>query len=153
MSAVAAGFVVGQRRERVVCPEITRTQIVQYAGASGDFSPLHTDEAAAIRAGYRGVMAHGMLVMAASSAALADWIGRERLTRYGVRFLAPVWPGDTLTTAVTVEAVLREADGEHVDFRISTTNQDGALVLTGHASARTSAEPDLGGTGAPDPDD
>jgi acyl dehydratase len=147
MTAGAGLFVVGQRRERVVCPEISRTQIVQYAGASGDFSPLHTDEVEAVRSGYQGVLAHGMLVMAASSGPLADWVGPERLTRYGVRFLSPVWPGDTLTTAVTVEAVRRETGGAHVDFAISTTNQDGVEVLAGHASARTAAQP------APCPDD
>jgi acyl dehydratase len=125
-------WAVGECRESVVCPEITRTQIVQYAGATGDFSPLHCDEPAAVRAGYPGVLAHGMMVMAASARPLVDWVGVERLSSYSARFLRPTWPGDTLTTSVTVEAVC----GERVDFRISTTNQDGVEVLAGQASAR-----------------
>lgn len=129
-------FVVGSRRERVVIPEITRTQIVQYAGASGDYSPLHTDEPYAVRAGYRGVMAHGMLAMAATERVLADWVGRDRLVRYGVRFVSPVWPGDSLHAAATVRAVREEPDGGYVDLDVVTTNQDGATVLMGNASAR-----------------
>jgi acyl dehydratase len=128
---------VGASRERVVCPEITRTQIVQFAGASGDFSPLHTDEPKAREAGYPGVLAHGMMVMAASATVLDEWVGAHRLTRYGVRFRHPVLPGDTLTASVRVDAVREAPDGLHVDFTISTTNQDGVEVVRGHAGAHT----------------
>jgi acyl dehydratase len=141
MTARAGGFAVGQRRQQVVCPEITRTQIVQYAGAAGDYSPLHTDEVQAVRAGFGGVLAHGMMVMAASGGPLADWAGLERLTRYSVRFLRPVRPGDTLTTAVTVQEVRQAAGGAHVDFAISTANRHGAEVLAGHASAQVPGTP------------
>jgi acyl dehydratase len=123
---------VGERREQVVCTDITRTRIVQFAGASGDYSPLHTDEPHAVRAGYPGVMVHGMLVMAATARVFTDWFGRDRIIRYGVRFLAPVWPGDTLTAVASVEAVR----GHEVDLVLATTNQDGTTVLTGRASAR-----------------
>ncbi len=128
---------VGACREHVVCPEITRTQIVQFAGASGDYSPLHTDEPKAREAGYPGVLAHGMMVMAATATVLDDWVGAQRLTRYGVRFRHPVMPGDTLTAVVTVNAVREAPEGRHIDFAISTTNQDGVEVVTGHASACT----------------
>ncbi|MFV9453493.1 MaoC family dehydratase [Rhodococcus sp. NM-2] len=127
---------VGSRLQRVVCEQITRTQIVQYAGASGDYSPLHTDEPSAVRDGYRGVMAHGMMVMAATECVLAEVISRDRLIYYGARFRSPVWPGDTLTATVEVTAVREEADGRYVDLEVYTTNQDGVTVLTGSASAR-----------------
>lgn len=136
ITGVCDEFVVGSRRERVVIPEITRTQIVQYAGASGDYSPLHTDEPYAVRAGYRGVMAHGMLAMAATERVLTDWVGRDRLVRYAVRFVSPVWPGDSLQAAASVRVVREERDGRYADLDVVTTNQDGAVVLTGSASAR-----------------
>lgn len=125
-------LVVGARRERVIFEEILRTQIVQYAGVSGDYSPLHTDETHAVSVGHPGIMAHGMMIMASMSLVLADWVGVEQLTGYGVRFRAPAWPGDRLTAAVTVEAV----HGTQVDFRLSTTNQDGVEVVSGTATAR-----------------
>lgn len=131
-----ADLAVGDRRERVVADELTRTQIVQFAGASGDYSPLHTDEPHAVAAGYRGVMAHGMLVMAATELLLADWVGRDRLVRFGARFVSPVWPGDSLSAAATVRAVRDEPDARYADFDIITVNQDGTTVLAGGASAR-----------------
>lgn len=134
-TSIPDDLVVGAHREQAVVAEVTRTQIVQYAGASGDYSPLHTDEPYAVGAGYRSVMAHGMLVMAASELLLADWVGREHLVRFGVRFLSPVWPGDALTAVATVKGVHDEADNTCVDFDVSTTNQDGLVVLSGSASA------------------
>ena len=135
MSAVA-GLEVGATRQVVLVENLTRTRIVQYAGASGDYNPLHTDERFAKEvAGYPGVFAHGMLTMGMTARAVTDWVGEERLTRIGVRFTAQVWPGDTLTTAVTVTSV--EA-GEAV-FELATTNQDGVTVLSGTATCRTDA--------------
>ena len=128
---------VGTSREAVVVDDLTRTQLVMYAGASGDYNPLHTDEVFATRmAGFPGVFAHGMLTMALSGKALTDWVGDGRLRTFGVRFRGQVWPGDTLTTTVTVRA-LGEVDGEPVaDLDVVTTNQTGDIVLSGTASAR-----------------
>jgi acyl dehydratase len=129
-------LVVGANHGRTVIAEVTRTQIVQYAGASGDYSPLHTDDPYAVRAGYRGVMAHGMLAMAATELVLAEWIGRERLVRYGVRFVIPVWPGDSLHAVATVRELRDEPEARFAEIDIVTTNAHGVTVLTGSASAR-----------------
>lgn len=129
-------LVVGASREHTVIPEVTRTQIVQYAGASGDYSPLHTDEPYAVRAGYPGVMAHGMLVMAAAERLLAEWVGRQQLVRYRVRFVNPVWPGDSLHAVATVVDVRDSERGKYVDFEILTTNHHGVVVLSGSSTAR-----------------
>jgi acyl dehydratase len=126
---------VGAMRQRVVCEELTRTQIVQYAGASGDFSPLHTDEPAARAAGYPSVMGHGMMTMAASARVLTDWYGCDALRTLSCRFTAPVWPGDQLTVTVTVEAVETVGAITLVLLALSAQNQDGQVVLTGTASA------------------
>jgi acyl dehydratase len=137
MALQASELKVGDRYEMVVVDDLTRTQIVQYAGASGDYNPLHTDEVFATQvAGYPSVFAHGMLSMAMTGHMLTDYVGDGRLTRFGVRFVNQVWPGDTLTATATVEAI-REEGGEHlVDLVVSTTNQDGAEVVSGHATAR-----------------
>jgi acyl dehydratase len=127
----------GDTRELVIAADLTRTQIVQYAGASGDYNPLHTDERFATEvAGYPSVFAHGMLTMGMTSRVITDWFGPEAVLAYGVRFVAQVWPGDHLTARATVTAV-RDQDGHPVaDMDVSTTNQSGDVVLSGKASAR-----------------
>jgi acyl dehydratase len=135
--------VPGDTRQLVVVDDLRRTQIVQYAGASGDFNPLHTDEVFAVQAAGRpSVLAHGMLTMGLSARLLTDWFGDGRLRRYGVRFLKPVWPGDTLTTTGVIRAVRREGGRDLADLELTTANQDGVAVLTGTASVWLSEAPD-----------
>lgn len=74
---------------------ITREQIEQYAKASGDFNPIHTDPEAAKKAGLPGCIAHGMLVMALGSRALNEW-GLSSVAAYDVRFLSMTYPGERL---------------------------------------------------------
>lgn len=131
-----ADLEIGASRTVVLVENLTRTRIVQYAGASGDYNPLHTDEPFAREvAGYPGVFAHGMLTMGMTARAVTDWVGEERLTRIGVRFTAQVWPGDTLTATVTVTDV---TDGL-ATFELTTINQDGAVVLSGTAACTAGA--------------
>ena len=133
MSLKASELEQGQVFAAVVVENLSRTQIVQYAGASGDYNPLHTDEVFATKvAGYPTVFAHGMLTMGMTGRMLTDLVGDGRLTKFGGRFTSPVWPGDDLTTTATVEAV----DDDTVDLAVVTTNQDGAEVFSGHATAR-----------------
>ena len=137
MALSAASLKVGDSRTEVVLENISRTRIVMYAGASGDYNPLHSDELYTREvAGYPSVFAHGMLSMGATGRVLTDWVGDGRLTKYGVRFVNQVWPGDTLTATATVEAI-REEGGKHLaDYSVSTVNQDGKPVVTGSATAR-----------------
>ena len=137
MPLQASKLKVGDQHEQVVVEDLKRTQIVQYAGASGDYNPVHTDEVFATKvAGYPTVFAHGMLTMGMTGRMLTDYVGDGRLTKYGVRFVSQVWPGDTLTARATVETV-REEDGQPlVVLSVSTVNQDGQEVLRGSATAR-----------------
>jgi acyl dehydratase len=137
MAVSAKSLKVGDSRELVLVEDLSRTQIVQYAGASGDYNPLHSDERFAKEAaGYPGVFAHGMLTMGMTGRVLTDWMGDGTLTKYGVRFSKQVWPGDTLTATATVDAV-REKDGEwFADLSVVTTNKDGDVVVQGNATAR-----------------
>ena len=130
----------GDSHEEVVVDDLTRTQLVQYAGASGDYNPLHTDTKYATEiAEYPGVFAHGMLSMGLTGKMLTNYVGDGRLTKFGVRFSKQVWPGDTLTATATVED-LREEDGQQlVDLSVQTVNQDGDVVIKGNATARIDA--------------
>ncbi|MCB0990575.1 MAG: MaoC/PaaZ C-terminal domain-containing protein [Acidimicrobiales bacterium] len=128
---------VGQTFSMVIVDDLTRTRLVQYAGASGDYNPLHTDDLFTKEvAGYPGVFAHGMLTMGMTGRLLTDTVGDAMLTYYGVRFVNQVWPGDTLTATMTVTAV-RNEDGQNLaDFDVATVNQNGVTVLTGSATAK-----------------
>jgi acyl dehydratase len=77
-----------------------------------------------------------MLTMGLTGRALTDWVGDGRLTKYGVRFSRQVWPGDTLTTTVRVEAIRTESSVSLADFHVSTRNQNGEEVVVGSATAR-----------------
>jgi acyl dehydratase len=128
---------VGDSQSQVVVDDLTRTQIVQYAGASGDYNPLHTDDRFTTEiAGYPSVFAHGMLTMGMTGRVLTDWFGVEGLASYGVRFVKQVWPGDTLTATATVTAIREEEGATLADLTVETKNQDGDVVLSGTATAR-----------------
>lgn len=134
---VPRSFDVGDVHESVVVDGLTRTQIVQYAGASGDFNPIHTDEVFATQvAGYPSVFAHGMLTMGMTGRMLTDLVGDGRLTKFGGRFTAQVWPGDTLTATATVTSVEARDGARFASFEVATKNQDGAVVFSGAAEAR-----------------
>ena len=127
------GWNVGDTHETVVVDDLKRTQIVQYAGASGDYNPLHTDEIFATKvAGYPSVFAHGMLTMGMTGRVVTDLVGVEGLLKFGGRFTSQVFPGDTLTVRATVESV----DDDAVTFTLSTVNQDGTEVFSGYAAAK-----------------
>ena len=128
---------VGQTFETVVVEDLKRTQIVQYAGASGDYNPLHTDEIYTTSiAGYPSVFAHGMLTMGLTGQAIAGLVGPENLLRFGVRFTAQVWPGDTLTVRGSVVRIEETDDGRVAEFAVFTVNAEGREVLSGYAHAR-----------------
>jgi acyl dehydratase len=137
MAPSASKLKVGETHTAQLVEDLKRTQIVQYAGASGDYNPLHTDEIFATQvAGYPTVFAHGMLTMGMTGKMLTDYVGDARLTKYGVRFTSQVWPGDTLESTATVKA-LTERDGvKLVELDVSTKNQNGVEVLSGYAEAR-----------------
>lgn len=129
----ASDISVGDTYSECLVEDLKRTQIVMYAGASGDYNPLHTDEIFTTKvAGYPSVFAHGMLTMGMTGKMLTNYVGDGRLTKFGVRFTNQVWPGDTLTSTATVEEI---TDGI-VKLKVETVNQDGTVVVSGYAEAR-----------------
>ncbi len=133
MALKASELSVGDTYTETVVEDLKRTQIVMYAGASGDYNPVHTDEPFATKvAGYPTVFAHGMLTMGLTGRMLTNYVGDGRLTEFGVRFTSQVFPGDTLQSTATVESI---EDGL-VNLSVSTTNQNDVEVAKGTAQAR-----------------
>lgn len=137
MALKRSDLTAGDVHEQVVVDNLTRTQIVQYAGASGDYNPLHSDEVFATQvAGYPSIFAHGMLTMGLTGRMVTDYVGDGRLLRYGGRFRAQVWPGDTLTARAEVTGLTEDEGGPVVELAIATVNQNGEEVFVGSAAAR-----------------
>jgi acyl dehydratase len=114
----------------VIVGPVTRTQIVRFAGAAGDFNPIHHDEAFARAAGQPSVFAMGQLTAAILAQAVASWFGAEQVAGYGVRFRDKVWPGDRLR--------LRAVDDGDGGYALSAMREtDGTVVLTGWARLRS----------------
>jgi 3-hydroxybutyryl-CoA dehydratase len=117
----------------VLTSPVTRTQIVRFAGAAGDFNPMHHDELFAREAGSDSVFAMGQLTAAMLGEAVAGWLGRDRLAGYGVRFKAKVLPGDRLVLTGRVTAVV---DGLQECELQAAREGSGEVVMTGWARAR-----------------
>jgi acyl dehydratase len=137
MALKASELNVGDIYKERVVDDLTRTQIVQYAGASGDYNPLHTDEVFATQiAGYSTVFAHGMLTMGMTGKMLTNYVGDGRLTKFGVRFTRQVFPGDSLDAGATIKEIRKEGGQLFVDLTVETVNQNGESVVSGYATAR-----------------
>ncbi len=115
--------------------ELTRTDLVMYAGASGDFNPMHTDEVQAQAAGLPSVFGHGMFTAGLLGKALTDYVGVGNLRTYKIRFTKQTWPGETLTTRVAVARKYEEGSEHRVDLECTVTNEAGEAKLSGVAVA------------------
>jgi acyl dehydratase len=114
---------------------LTRTDLVRYAGASGDYNPMHHDEVKAQAAGMPSVFGHGMFSMGFLGSALTDYVGVGNVQSFKVRFARQTWPDEALTTRVVVTGK-READGQKlVDLEVTLANGDGEQKLVGEAVA------------------
>ena len=112
-------------------PPVTRTQIVRFAGAAGDFNPMHHDETFAQANGQPSVFAMGQLTAALLGSAVTEWLGRGNLAGYGVRFKEKVWPGDCLMLTG------RQVDERRWDLK-GVREVDDVVVVTGWAIVRPS---------------
>lgn len=126
---------VGDTLPPLVKPPVTHLQLVRYAGASGDFNPLHTDPQVGEALGFGGIIAHGMLIMGFAGQMLSDFFGPAVLRSFDVRFKGMTHIGDVITcTGVLTEA--SDADGEgHVAGTVQAADQTGNVKLTGTFSA------------------
>ena len=119
----------------VVSHELTRTDLVMYAGASGDFNPMHHDEVKAKEAGLPSVFGHGMFSMGLLGRAITDYVGIGSLRNFKVRFTKQTWPGEKLTSKIAVTGKRKE-DGENlVDLEVTLANESGEVKVSGSAVA------------------
>lgn len=123
---------VGDKIGPVCIPEITRTWISQWAGATGDFNPIHLDEVKAAESGMGGCVAHGMLSATVATRIFGAWLGNlGYMTKSTTRFSAPVRPGECLTMEATVTAVNQTENGTEAEWDYTVKNASGSNVLVG----------------------
>ncbi len=126
---------VGDEMPALVKGPIQQIQLTRYAGASGDFNPIHQDAEFAQAAGMGGVFAHGMLSMGFVAEGVTDWLGAGTVRKLGVRFTALVRLEDVVTCKGRVAAT-SEKNGERlVELEVWAENQRGEKVVTGRATA------------------
>src|ERR1700685_1312354 len=119
----------------VITHKLGRTDVVKYAGASGDFNPMHHDEVLAKAAGQPSVFGHGMFSMGLLGSALTDFVGVGNLTRYRVRFARQTWPDEVLSSKIVVTAKRADEGKTLVDFAVTLSNGDGEEKVVGEATA------------------
>jgi acyl dehydratase len=114
---------------------LSRTDLVVYAGASGDFNPMHHDEVLARAAGQPSVFGHGMFSMGLLGSALTDYVGEGNLVRFRVRFARQTWPDEELRTRIVVTGRRVDGDDHLVELAVSLRNADGEEKVVGEATA------------------
>jgi acyl dehydratase len=119
----------------VLVHTLERTDLVRYAGASGDYNPMHHDEVKARDAGQPSVFGHGMFSMGILGTALTNYLGVGNLTHYQVRFSRQTWPGEVLSTRVVVEKTRVENGRHFVDLACTLSNSEGEEKVSGVATA------------------
>ncbi|CAM3693901.1 MaoC family dehydratase [Nocardiopsis rhodophaea] len=121
---------VGTELPEQVYP-VRRLDLVRYAGASGDFNPIHWNERVAKSVGLPNVIAHGMFTMAEAGRLVTDWVGDPgALVEYGVKFSAPVVvPDDDEGAELTVSGVVKEKRDDNQVVIALTARSGGAKVL------------------------
>ena len=122
---------VGDELPRLVKGPVTHLQLVRYAGASGDFNPLHTDPKVGEALGIGGIIAHGVLIMGFVGQLLSDYVGPTALRKFGVRFKGMTRIGDEISCTGTITEKY-EADGEaRIAGKVQAADQNGDVKVTG----------------------
>lgn len=117
-------------------PAITHSQLVRYAGASGDFNPIHTVVPIAEEAGLGGVIAHGMLIMGMAGVALGKWFPRKNLRKFKVRFSAMTKPGEILSIEGFIVNEIQINGEVRLVGNIFVKNNEGETKLKGQFEVR-----------------
>ena len=131
-TTLAVGDVVAERSF-----PLTRDSLVRYAGASGDFNPIHYRDDIAQSVGLPGVLAHGMLTMGLAVQPVVDWVGDPgRISDYQVRFTRPVLVDAESGAVVDVTAKVGQLDEASAVARIDLTVKLGDATVLGKAQVR-----------------
>jgi acyl dehydratase len=127
---------IGDEVVRLTKPPISKEQLVRYAGASGDFNPLHTDDETARKAGFDGVVAHGMLIMGFLTQAATTWMPKRFLKKINVRFKAVTRAGDTITVTMKVTEKQIEENVGRIVCSIEAVDQNKQVKANGTVEMR-----------------
>lgn len=124
---------VGDELPALAKAPVDRVQLSRYAGASGDYNPVHVDEVYAKSIGMPSVYAPGMLIMGMLGQLISDWARGGQLRRYGVRFIKMVWPGDTVVCKGRVSDRHGSGGRYFVEIDLWAENQRGELLMKGQS--------------------
>ncbi len=119
---------------------ITKTQLVRYAGASGDFNPIHTDDEAAGESGLKGVIAQGPMVMGFMGQAIVRWVPKQTLKKFKVRFMGMTFPGDSITVSAFVAEKLETEEEIKIICDAAAKDQNGEVKISGRFEAAISLQ-------------
>jgi acyl dehydratase len=120
---------VGDVLDEIVLSPVSRIDLIKYAGASGDYNPIHTIDEEAKKAGLPGIIAHGMWTMGNLAKIFTPFYEEGFLQDYSIRFKGMVFLNDI----ITLKAELTEKNGNQLNFNVVALNQSGKEVLTGNA--------------------
>ncbi|HVG58595.1 MAG TPA: MaoC family dehydratase [Hyalangium sp.] len=124
---------VGDELPALAKAPVDRVQLSRYAGASGDYNPVHVDEVYAKSVGMPSVYAPGMLIMGMLGQLISDWARGGQLRRYNVRFIKMVWPGDTVVCKGRVSDRHGSGGRYYVEIDLWAENQRGELLMKGQS--------------------
>ena len=122
---------VGDEIPKLVTAPVTHLQLVRYAGASGDFNPLHTDPKIGEMIGVGGIIAHGMLIMGFVGQMLSDYVGPQALRKFGVRFKGMTHLNDEITCTGTITEKYEENGEGRIAGKVQAADQNGDIKVTG----------------------
>jgi acyl dehydratase len=131
----------GQPLPEIRVDKLTRTDFVRYAGASGDFNPIHHDQTFAEASGNPTVFAMGMLNAGILSRVVTAFAGRHNVRRYKVRFATRAWPGDDVVCGGAVTRKWEEGGEKLVEGEIQAVNQKGETLISGSFVAALPGRP------------
>ncbi|WP_082234467.1 MaoC/PaaZ C-terminal domain-containing protein [Halobacillus massiliensis] len=127
MTALIENLKPGDELEPVTLAPVSRLDLIKYAGASGDFNPIHTIDEEAEKAGLPGIIAHGMWTMGNLAKLFTPYYGEGFIQDYAIRFRGMVFLNDV----ISLHAVLDEEDGDELKFSVKAVNQDEKDVIKG----------------------
>jgi acyl dehydratase len=118
---------VGESVKEIQLEPVSRIDLIKYAGASGDFNPIHTIDEEAKKAGLPGIIAHGMWTMGNLAKLFTPYFEEGFVKDYSIRFKGMVFLNDV----ITLKATLKEVDEQNLRFQVQAVNQNGNEVLKG----------------------
>jgi acyl dehydratase len=120
-------FQVGESLKEIQLAPVTRIDLIKYAGASGDYNPIHTIDEEAQRAGLPGIIAHGMWTMGNLAKIFTPYLEEGFIEKYTIRFRGMVFLGDV----ISLKAKVVEVDENKIQFDVAAVNQDDTPVVKG----------------------